>query len=65
MLRYEAKNSAGLLARNKKKYDASNLFPLTAGLFQYPLRTQLLTSMWRNAYMKYPACLILNNNGWT
>ncbi|EZA55346.1 hypothetical protein X777_04800, partial [Ooceraea biroi] len=47
-----------------KNYDASNLPPCKAELHQQLLRTQYITSIWRNAHLKFPSSLTPQTNGW-
>ncbi|CAD6229795.1 GSCOCG00012136001-RA-CDS, partial [Cotesia congregata] len=47
-----------------KNYDASNLPPCKAELKQQLLRTQYITSIWRNAHLRFPSTLAPTRNGW-
>ncbi|XP_044587230.1 uncharacterized protein LOC123266847 [Cotesia glomerata] len=47
------------------KYDASNLPPCKAELHQHLLRTQYITSIWRNAHLCTPTYLFPGTHGWT
>ncbi|XP_023937208.1 uncharacterized protein LOC112045309 [Bicyclus anynana] len=48
-----------------KNCDPSTLPPCKAELQQHLLRTQYITSIWRNAYLRFPSSLTPNRNGWT
>lgn len=52
--------------KNKlKNCDPSTLPPCKAELKQHLLRTQYITSIWRNGYLRFPSSLTPNRNGWT
>ncbi|KAL4708724.1 hypothetical protein ACJJTC_002559 [Scirpophaga incertulas] len=47
-----------------KNCDPSTLPPCKAELQQHLLRTQYITSIGRNAYLRFPSSLTPNRNGW-
>ncbi|KAK5637859.1 hypothetical protein RI129_000142 [Pyrocoelia pectoralis] len=61
---YKANNSNEPFKKLLKNYDASNLPPCKVELHQQLLRTQYITSIWRNAHLRYPTTLTPSRNGW-
>lgn len=47
-----------------QNFDASNLPPCQAELYQQLLRTRYVTMIWRNAHLKIPSDLKPHDNGW-
>lgn len=62
---YKSKNIEEPFGKNLIKYDASNLPPCKAELHQHLLRTQYITSIWRNAHLSNPTSLLPGRYGWT
>lgn len=62
---YKSKSTDELFQKNLLKYDASNLPPCKAELQQHLLRTQYITSIWRNAHLTNPTFLSPGRQGWT
>ena len=48
-----------------KNCDPSTLPPCKVELHQHLLRAQYITSIWRNAYLRFPSSLTPDRNGWT
>lgn len=61
---YKATNIEEPFQKKLKNFDASYLPPCKVELYQQMLRTQYITSIWRNAHLKFPSCLIPEGNGW-
>lgn len=61
---YKANNPDEPFEKRFKNYDASNLPPCKAELKQQLLRTQYITSIWRNAHLRFPSTLAPTRNGW-
>ncbi|CAG5085062.1 Protein of unknown function [Cotesia congregata] len=61
---YKADNPDEPFEKRFKNYDASNLPPCKAELKQQLLRTQYITSIWRNAHLRFPSTLAPTRNGW-
>lgn len=59
-VKYKAKKFSELFNKTLRNYNALNLPPSAAELFQHYLRVQLIMSIWHNAHLKYPTCLSLN-----
>lgn len=64
-LTYKSKDVNEPFQKTVMKYDASNLPPCKAELHQHLLRTQYITSIWRNAHLSTPTYLLPGSQGWT
>ncbi|KAF9411147.1 hypothetical protein HW555_010009 [Spodoptera exigua] len=62
---YKANTEDEPFKKTLKNCDPSTLPPCKAELQQHLLRTQYITSIWRNAYLRFPSSLTPNRNGWT
>ncbi|XP_052737959.1 uncharacterized protein LOC128198150 [Bicyclus anynana] len=62
---YKANTEDEPFKKSLKNCDPSTLPPCKAELQQHLLRTQYITSIWRNAYLRFPSSLTPNRNGWT
>lgn len=62
---YKAHTKDEPLKKTLKNCDPSILPPCKAELEQHLLRTQYITSIWRNAYLRFPSSLRPYRNGWT
>ncbi|CAK1581026.1 unnamed protein product [Parnassius mnemosyne] len=61
---YKSKNTNEPFQKSIQRYDASNLPPCKSELHQHLLRTQYITSVWRNAHLVKPTNLVPAGNGW-
>ncbi|XP_047992980.1 uncharacterized protein LOC125231567 [Leguminivora glycinivorella] len=61
---YRSQKKCEPFKKKIKSCDPSTLPPCKAELEQHLLRTQYITSIWRNAYLRFPTSLTPNRNGW-
>lgn len=62
---YKAVNKDEPFIKTLRNGDPSMLPPSKAEVLQHLLRTQYITSIWRNAYLRFPTSLSPERNGWT
>ncbi|RVE48990.1 hypothetical protein evm_006348 [Chilo suppressalis] len=61
---FKAKSTEEPLKKTVKNYDPSTLPPCKAELHQQLLRAQYVTSIWRNAHLRFPSNLEPTEHGW-